>query len=80
MVEKIIALEMTEEGKLLTSERPNVHLNLQNAHLKNNGTVLFQIVVLHIPARITVEEEVRNGWALDLHLAVPTNKNMKYSV
>jgi hypothetical protein len=48
--------------------------------LKNNVTVLFQIVVLHMPARNAVEEDVRNGWAVDLPLAVPADNNINYSV
>jgi hypothetical protein len=79
VVDRIIALVMTVEGRLLASGRRNIHLNLQNAHLKNNVTLIFQIVVLHMAARSKAEGDVRYGWAVDLHLAVPTD-NINYLV
>jgi hypothetical protein len=61
VADRIIALVMTEEGKLLASGCRKAHLTLQNAHLKNIVTILSQIVVLHMPAETAVEGDVGNG-------------------
>jgi hypothetical protein len=80
VADRIIALVMTVEGRLLASWRRYVHLNLQNANLKNNVTIIFQIVVLHMAARSTAEGDVRYCWAVDLHLTVSTDNNINYSI